>query len=139
MGNIGPENGVQKFSVLGDPLNLSSRIEGLTRFFNTEIMITGELVDSAEKLDLKVRRIARIRVKGRTVASEIFALGKADDPRFTEEIISQWEQFCNVLMGRGDKSSPVPEVLAKDASTLLDWYDRGLLDKEQKTWNLTTK
>ena len=139
MGNIGPENGVQKFSVLGDPLNLSSRIEGLTRFFNTQIIITDELVASAEKLGLKVRRIARIRVKGRTVASEIYALGKSDDPRFTDEIKSQWEQFCFALVEKGDKSASVPEILAKDANTLLDWYDRGLLDKEQKSWNLTTK
>jgi len=139
MGNIGPENGVQKFSVLGDPLNLSSRIEGLTRFFNTEIMITDELVASAEKLGLKVRKIARIRVKGRTVASEIYALGKGDDPRFTEKTISQWEQFYTALVEKGDRSAAIPEILAKDANTLLDWYDRGLLDEKQKTWNLTTK
>ena len=139
MGNIGPENGVQKFSVLGDPLNLSSRIEGLTRFFNTEIMITDELVASAEKLGLKVRKIARIKVKGRTVASEIYALGNEDDPRFTKEIISQWERFCIALIDEDDQSAPIPEILGKDAKTLLDWYERGLLDKEQKTWNLTSK
>ena len=139
MGNLGPENGVQKFSVLGDPLNLSSRIEGLTRFFNTEIMITDELVASAEKLGLKVRKIARIRVKGRTDASEIYALGKGDDPRFTEQINSQWEQFCFALMEKGDTSAPIPEILAKDARTLLDWYENDLFDKEQKTWNLTAK
>ena len=139
MGNLGPENGVQKFSVLGDPLNLSSRIEGLTRFFNTEIMITDELVASAEKLGFKVRKIARIRVKGRTDASEIYALGKGDDPRFTEQINSQWEQFCFALMEKGDTSAPIPEILAKDAQTLLDWYENDLFDKEQKTWNLTAK
>ena len=139
MGNLGPENGVQKFSVLGDPLNLSSRIEGLTRFFNTEIMITDELVLSAEKLGLKVRKIARIKVKGRTEASEIYALGKGDDPRFADQIKSQWEQFCFALMEKGDKSVPVPEILAKDAQTLLGWYENNLYDKEQKTWNLTAK
>jgi adenylate cyclase len=139
MGNIGPENGVQKFSVLGDPLNLSSRIEGLTRFFNTEIMITDELVASAEQLGLKVRRIARIRVKGRTVASEIYALGKGDDPRFTDQILNQWDKFYHTLVEKGDKSASIPEILAQDAKTLLDWYEQGLLDEKQKTWNLTTK
>ena len=139
MGNLGPENGVQKFSVLGDPLNLSSRIEGLTRFFNTEIIITDELVASAEKLGLKVRKIARVRVKGRTVASEIYALGKSEDPRFAEGINEQWEQFCFALMEKGDQSAPIPEILSQDASTLLNWYEQGLLDKEQKVWNLTAK
>jgi len=139
MGNLGPENGVQKFSVLGDPLNLSSRIEGLTRFFNTEIIITEELVASAEKLGLKVRKIARVRVKGRTVASEIYALGKSDDPRFAEEINNQWEQFCFALIEQGDLSAPIPEILAQDAASLINWYEQGLLDKEQKVWNLTAK
>ena len=139
MGNIGPENGVQKFSVLGDPLNLSSRIEGLTRHFNTQIIITDELIASAEKLGLKVRKIARIKVKGRTAASEIYALGKGDDPRFTHQINSQWEQFSFALVEKGDKSAAFPEILAKDANTLLDWHDRGLLDEKKKTWNLTTK
>ena len=139
MGNLGPRNGVQKFSVLGDPLNLSSRIEGLTRYFNTEIMITDELVSSAEKLGLRVRKIARVRVKGRTMASEIYALGKGDDPRFAEKITNQWEQFRIALEEKGDRSGPVPEILSKDASTLLDWHDQGLLDEQNKVWNLTSK
>ena len=139
MGNLGPENGVQKFSVLGDPLNLSSRLEGLTRFFNTEIIITDELIPSTEKLDLKVRKLARVRVKGRTTASEIYALGKSGDPRFTEQIKKQWEHFYVALVENDDQSAPVPEILAQDAQTLLDWYEQGLLDKEQKVWNLTTK
>jgi len=139
MGNLGPENGVQKFSVLGDPLNLSSRIESLTRHFNTEIMITDELVSSAEKLGLKVRGIARVRVKGRAAASEIYALGKADDPRFTDEVVRQWEQFRSALEERGDQSVIAPEVLNQDAATLLDWYNKDLLDEEDKVWNLTAK
>ena len=139
MGNLGPESGVQKFSVLGDPLNLSSRIEGLTRYFNTEIMITAELVPSAEKLGLKVRRLARVRVKGRTAASEIYALGKGDDPRFADEVILQWEKFLTALVADGDRSVSVPEILAKDARTMLDWYEKGLLDKEHRVWNLTSK
>jgi len=139
MGNLGPENGVQKFSVLGDPLNLSSRIESLTRHFNTEIMITDELVSSAEKLGLKVRGIARVRVKGRAAASEIYALGKADDPRFSDEVVRQWEQFRSALEERGDQSVTVPEILALDATTLLDWYNKDLLDAETKVWILSAK
>ena len=139
MGNLGPENGVQKFSVLGDPLNLSSRLEGLTRFFNTEIIISDELIPSAAKLGLKVRKLARVRVKGRTTASEIYALGKSDDPRFAEQVCKQWEQFYVALVENDDQSTSIPEILAKDRQTLLDWYERGLLDKEQKVWNLTTK
>jgi len=139
MGNLGPQNGVQKFSVLGDPLNLSSRIEGLTRYFNTEIMITDELVACAEKLGLKVRRIARVRVKGRTKPSEIYALGKGDDPRFTQQILDQWEEFRVALEEKGDRKIPASEDLSKDASTLIDWYDQGLLDEKHKIWNLTAK
>jgi adenylate cyclase len=138
MGNLGPEKGVQKFGILGDPLNLSSRLEGL-RFFNTEIIISDELVPSAEKLGFRVRKLARVKVKGRTTASEIYALGKSDDPRFTEQVIKQWEHFYDGLVENGDRSVPSSEILAKGVQTLHDWYDRGLLDKELKTWNLTMK
>jgi len=139
MGNLGPKNGVQKFSVLGDPLNLSSRIEGLTRFFNAEIMITDELVQSATQLGLKVRGIGRVRVKGRTAASEIYALGKADDPRFADQVIQQWDRFRTALIEEGDLSATAPEILAKDVRTLFEWYEKGLLDTELKVWNLTSK
>jgi len=139
MGNLGPEDGVQKFSVLGDPLNLSSRIEGLSRHFNTEIIISDELIPSAEKLNLKVRKLARVRVKGRSIASVIYALGKSDDPRFTDQIIDQWERFHDALVENDDLSAPIPEILTKDAQTLRNWYQQGLLDKEQRVWNLTSK
>ncbi len=134
MGNLGPKDGVQKFGVLGDPLNLSSRIEGLTRFFNTEIIITSELVDSARMLNLKIRKIARVKVKGRTEGCDIYALGKFDDLRFTDQIIKQWDYFYYLLVERGDSSAPVPEVFSKDAQTLKNWFMRNQLDKKTKTW-----
>lgn len=134
MGNLGPKGGVQKFGVLGDPLNLSSRIESLTRFFNTEIIITGELVESAKKLDLKIRKIARVQVKGRTAGCDIYALGKHDDLRFSDQIIKQWDYFYYLLVERGDSSAPVPDVFRKDAQTLKNWFIRNQLDKRTKTW-----
>ena len=43
------------------------------------------------------------------------------------------------LVENGDTDAPVPEILAKDGTSLLNWFEQGLLDRENKTWNLTTK
>ncbi|MGR9099001.1 MAG: adenylate/guanylate cyclase domain-containing protein [Gammaproteobacteria bacterium] len=139
MGNIGPEAGVQKFGVLGEPLNLSSRIESLTRLFNTEIIITEELVDTAQRLNYKVRKIAHIAPKGKTAGCNIFALGKPDDIRFSDKLIKQWEYFYYLLVERSDFTATAPEIFRQDAATLKDWYNQGVFDKETKTWVLTQK
>ena len=71
--------------------------------------------------------------------TQIYALGKSDDPRFTEQLKKQWDKFCVALIDNNDQSAPIPGLLTLDAKTLLDWYKRGLLDKELKVWNLTSK
>lgn len=63
MGNLGPENGIQKFGCLGDPLNLASRTESLTRHFNSEILITEDLADTAKNMGLRVRKVAQVWLK----------------------------------------------------------------------------
>ncbi len=90
MGGLGPKNqgkGVKKFGILGDPLNLAAIIEDLTRFFNAEIILTEELVFDAQKAEFKVRRLGRMRVKGRIDSVTIFALGYANDPRSSDDNI----------------------------------------------------
>ena len=139
MGNIGPNSGVQKFGILGDPLNLTSRIEGLTRFFNAEIIVTEELVDSARELGLKVRRLARVKAKGRLLDTDIFALGKTDDPRFNAEAVRQWDAFYRQVVETRDAEAACPEIFAKDAATLKTWLARGLLDPANQVWVITEK
>ncbi|KJV07741.1 hypothetical protein VZ94_02820 [Methylocucumis oryzae] len=82
MGDLGPNKGVRKFGILGDPINLVSRMEALTRLFNTEIIIPQTLADIAVTVGIAVRRLGLICVKGRNQPTMLYAMGKHDDPRF---------------------------------------------------------
>jgi adenylate cyclase len=76
-GNVGTGKKVE-FSVIGDPVNLAARLEGQNKDFGTSIIISeftrAMLGDAA-----RVRRLGGVKVKGKTVETEIFELqGMAD-------------------------------------------------------------
>lgn len=139
MGNQGPKRGVKKFGILGDPLNLVSRIEGLTRMFNTEIIITGELAEIAKKQDIPVRRLGLICVKGRNIPAMLYALGCDEDPRFAAENIAAWELWLSAIeLHRQETALPCPEIYRQDRLTIENWLKWGFLN-EQSVWRLQEK
>lgn len=140
-GNLGPKEGIKKFAILGDPINLAARIESLTRIFNTEIIIAGEFAKStAAELNLAVRRLGAIKVKGRIEPEILYALGTADDPRFALENIRAWEQWIAEIETGVEMSqlSVCPKIYIKDQKTILDWLARGELG-EKGVWQLHEK
>jgi adenylate cyclase len=138
MGDLGPEKGVKKFGILGDPLNLASRVESLTRLFNTEIIITGEIAETAQQLNLPIRRLGLICVKGQNKASMLYALGHADDQRFTTQVILAWEQWLTDIEQFQASSRSCPEIFELDRNTIEGWLKRGLLT-DTKEWTLHEK
>lgn len=138
-GNLGPKEGVKKFAILGDPLNLASRIESLTRLFNTEIIIAGDFAKTtAIENRLTVRRLGAIKVKGRVESAVLYALGEQDDPRFAPESIAAWEQWIAAIEARLTPDVPCPAIYSKDQKTILDWWERGILG-ENAVWQLHEK
>lgn len=141
MGDLGPQtqgNGVKRFGILGDPLNLASRIEGLTRFFNTDVIITEELLMEAKKSDFQVRRLGKVSVKGRIEPAVIFALGYVDDPRFSISKIYAWEAWLSDIEAHANSEKMCPDIFSQDQQSILNWLNRGLLG-EQGVWHLDQK
>ncbi|MGZ5052344.1 MAG: adenylate/guanylate cyclase domain-containing protein, partial [Methylobacter sp.] len=139
MGDLGPKHGVRKFGILGDPLNLASRIESLTRMFNAEIIVTAELLGAARKLDIPARRLGFICVKGRNTPAMLYALGRPEDERFSAENIALWENWlAAVEQHQQEITLPCPEIYRQDRLTLESWLKRGLLT-EQGVWHLNEK
>jgi adenylate cyclase len=137
-GNLGPKEGIKKFAILGDPLNLASRIESLTRLFNTEIIIVGDFASTIAREGFAIRRLGAIKVKGRVEPAILYALGLASDPRFLPESVTAWELWIAEIEAGIDTQLNCPEIYHKDRQTILGWKERGVLG-ENGVWMLHEK
>ena len=138
MGDLGPKYGVRKFGILGRPMNLTSRIESLTRLFNTEIIITSDFLEAASGMHYPVRRLGQICVKGCNSPVMLFAVGFQRDVRFSKNEIEAWDFWVNSLEQGQQMDVYCPEVFDQDKTTLLRWQARGLMD-ESGVWHLDEK
>lgn len=138
MGDLGPEHGIKKFGILGDPLNLVARIESLTRLFNTDIIIAGDFLDAVQMSGLVVRRLGVIKVKGRMLPETLFALGSSKDPRFSMTNIERWSLWLEQIELGEQTRLICPDCYQKDMNTLNDWISRDLLGTDG-IWYLDKK